>query len=202
MCDPQDISNIEEYEFLKCLGIAFKDVLVADLVDYSSAPDYESGSSYNEGDVVVYNGVYKKATQNTSQEPNGSDWINAPKFTTDCYETLWCNYLARYLALTVIKDKLQTWATHITEQGVIVKSGDSYEAARQSEVEALAASIDVKIGKGYELMDYYMRHNNDSGCFDLYRGLGNLYCDDCNQLVPCGCNCVENKRSKHKYIIG
>lgn len=177
-CDLDDIREIESYQFTTCLGGDFYDALVADLTDVSGATAYDSGTSYNQGDMVIYDGLYYTADQNSPAEPP-TQWTLVDKFQTTCNNDLWCNGLARYLSLVVVRETIPLIATQIGSKGIVKKKGEDFEPASEKAISRLQSSIESKINRSWILLDKYMRDNNDDDCYDLY--VDNTGCDDCDK---------------------
>ena len=117
-CDLQDIYQVEQREARLKLGIDFYNELIADLVDYSSASEWEDGTTYSAEDVVIWDGIFYQAISETDTEPTTVEfWELAPKFDKDCFNTLWCNYLGVYLALNVVKNSLMHQFVKIDRPG-------------------------------------------------------------------------------------
>jgi hypothetical protein len=99
-----------------CLG-DFYDSLKTDVNDYTTEPEYSPGT-YNTGDVVLYRGVYREATQTTTKEPNfSSAWRDAPKFSNAGYTDLWENGLGLLFASVVMLHSLPLIVTKLRSTG-------------------------------------------------------------------------------------
>lgn len=217
VCDLRTAVNVERFEFRECLGKEFYKDLKAALAEYECnkwvAKD-EAGDpiTYQVDDVVVYNGIFKVALNITTEIPsNKTDWANAPKFDASktCgteYETLWCEYLAEYISLSVVKAELPRISTKISKDGLIKQFGPNFQAADSKANDSLLGWVDKKIAIVFSNMDEYMKDaKEDDGvdCFDNYKGIAETCCGDCGcQLDKCSCDCVDDKMTEGLYNFG
>lgn len=206
-CTFRELYNIEFYEARKCIGYTFWQAMVAALADYSAEPEYEAGTTYNEDDVVKYQGVYKIALQSTSAVPTVStDWANAPRFTGSCaesYDDLFCTFLAPYLAHKVLAARLPYIWTQIRDTGVVTFNGASFETADDKELTRLQNAIyrDAAVALGN--MKYYMALDASEAntCFAEWPGYENSTDNTCG----CGssaCVTCNPKRRVGGYSFG
>lgn len=144
-CSFRNLFNIEYREFRNCLGIDFREDILGAVVDYSSKPNYTSGTTYALGDIVRFNGSYYKAKKETTLIPSMvSDWEIAPKFSGTCsdlYEELYCMFLAEYLALVVLRATAPFLATQIGSEGIIQFQGTNFKPADEKAVSVLQNAI-------------------------------------------------------------
>lgn len=216
VCDLRTAHNVERFEFRECLGKEFYKTLQSALASYENitwkAKD-EAGDiiEYEKDAVVVYNGIFKKALETTSAIPSDkSKWVNAPKFDDSkycgqIYEQLWCDYLAEFIALSVVKAELPRFATRISKDGLIKLFGQNFQAADSKEVDRIAGWIDKKIAIVFSNMDDWLKDNNINGCFDNYKGIANTCCGDCGYSIEnCDCDdsCVKGKITEGTYNFG
>lgn len=195
-CGDADIIEVERIEFLGCLGWDFYQELLANEPDYSSAATWAPGS-YAEGDVVKYRGYYKIATTATTQEPNGAEWENAPTFEEPLFETMWCEYLGRYLALCVVRNDLAGHMVKVSDKGIVRQVSENTIPATRAEVELLSKDIDRKISGAFKLLDTYLMDNKTAlkgdgvtVAFRNYAGIKNT----------CGTTpCANRKRNRNGY---
>lgn len=185
-CDYRTIFNIEYSEFRSRLGLELYEDLKAALVDYSTATEY-TGASTTVNGIVRFQGVYYKAKSTTTERPdNATYWLIAPKFEGDCtavYETLFCDFLAEYLALSVLMIQLPFVADSVHTEGVLEYAGQDYKSANQDGITRLQHAIKSKRELVFNNMNAYLIAS-DSTCFDNY--LGNL---------ETGCGCTTKKNS-------
>lgn len=170
-CDLNDILQVEQSRFRKYLGSDFREVLLNDLVDYSAATVYLNGTTYNQNDNVVYMGlIYTVTATTTTNEPTvESDWSLARKFTTDCYENLYCLYLSRYLSMCITKNSIPPVATPLTRNGVIVRKGLHFDGASHQDVTRLSNWSDAEIQDCYDnMVEWIGKQVDDADCFALF----------------------------------
>lgn len=152
--------------------------MLADLVDYSDKSEYDSSASYNEGDVVLYQGYYYKAKKATSALPSlNTDWEEAPKFSKSTYNDLWNKFLGRYLALLVVDSTIPPRSTQVTAAGTVKINGEEFEAAKEDSVLRLQNWVSAQIRIVKSNMHHYLV---DSGLsvFSNYKGLPDEGCTD------------------------
>lgn len=199
-CTFRELYNIEMYEARKCIGYDFWLVMVAALADYSDKPEYTSGTTYSEGDVVKYQGVYKIALQDTDKVPTVStDWENAPRFSGDCaesYDGLFCDFLAPYLAHKVLAKRLPYIWTQIRDTGVVTFNGQTFETADSNELTRLQNAIYSDASMILGNLKYYMGLDaqEENTCFAEWPG----YEDN----TGCGCNRRSCARCNPKQTVG
>ena len=166
-----DIGLVELEEREHCLGADLYDAMVADLVDYSAALPYTSGS-YTAGDVVIYKGLYYEALVNTSSEPNNSAaWSLAKKFASDFYNDFYESVLGRYLALAVLRDSTPMVKTRVRDAGTVKLRGVRESPASRDEFEDLQNSILIKIYRAYNAMISYAAEHSGEGAIGTIKGL-------------------------------
>lgn len=199
-CDLRMLASVEEHEFNECLGAAFYDVLKEDLIDYSGTSQYNNSTVYSIGSVVIYSGIIYISTAETlgNVPTNPAFWELAPKFETECYNELWCRYLAEYLSLRVIFDRIPYIHNQIKASGVVRLKGDSFDTVDTRGLETLQKGILRSIERVFSNMDKWMRKQYDIlpdlGCFDLYKGLAVSCCDKCGEKEEI-CKCTECDKS-------
>lgn len=105
------------------LGKDYYDLLIADLIDYTGTAEYDSETTYSEGDNVLYFGTIlqsKKNGNNTNPcDDDGTNWEIAPKFNSACYNALWLDYLREYLALYIAAEVIDYTTFPIGNKGVL-----------------------------------------------------------------------------------
>lgn len=177
-CDLKNIVKIEIKEFRDCLGSEFYKYLKSNLVDYSAAVNFESSTTYNEGDVVIYKGFLYKALEATNEIPvNCEKWVLAPKFNSDCLELLWCDYLGEYLSWCILKNRLPYIVIKIDGLGAQKNFSNNSKPADDKDIQHLARSIDRDISIAFENMDSFIKEN--PSCYLLYKGLDEHACKKC-----------------------
>lgn len=101
---------IEEI-FRECFGLDFLDDLKNDLIDYSLLDAYKGewneDADYIEKDIVLYCGRYytykgsQAGTRGVEYPDCSNEWCIELKFNSECYNTLWDNYMAEYLSTAI-----------------------------------------------------------------------------------------------------
>lgn len=200
------ILQVELHEFRTCLGDDFYDVLKEDEVDYSAAVAYTS-KEYAEGELAIYEGWIYKALEATSTLPSDtSKWVLAPKFTTSCYESLWCLFLGEYLSLNVVMNRLPFLRAQISGKGINTNYTDHSNPASDKSYETLQKAIAQNIAMTFENMDKWMRDHDaneeNTDCFQLYKGIADESCSNgCSTSCNCGSNCLTNKKKKTRMRV-
>lgn len=215
-CRVDDILQIEIQERRDCLGAGLYDSMLADLADYSGEPEFVSGSTYNPGDVVRYNGMYFEAEAVTTDLPtNTATWKLAPKFQLDLYNQLWV-FLGRYLACLAIKASIEPNAVKMTGAGLVKMKGDDFEPASGQDVNRLYTWLNARIEQSFRNMHYWLVDRSSESALSGYAGLSTCtpacesYIPDYPSTVCCqscggsGCSdCLDAKASYgNTYNVG
>jgi len=187
-CSFRDLFQIEFREARNCLGVDFWNDIKAALADHSAEPAYESGTTYNAGDIVKFEGIYYEATTTTTAIPTvASDWEEAPKFTGACaekYDDFYCDFLGPYLAFTVLSVRLPYLRNVATDIGVIQYEGNRYEPAEMKEYRSLQHAIDRDREIAWKNMVYELEENQkEETCFANYKGF--LEDEECKEDDEC-----------------
>ena len=195
-CSLDDIHQIEYRERRTCLGKAFYDSLLEDLIDHSGAEEYQSGQIYAADDVVLFEGIYYKAKAETSALPSKkSDWEVAPKFNTEANNELWCRFLGIYLARLVIRNSISALSTQLTAAGTVKIDGETFEAAKEDEVVRLQKWINSQVAIAKANLNDYL--NENASIFSSYAGIKeDPTCTDDPDDPDC------NKHTANGYLIG
>lgn len=104
----QEIPAEELAIFVEKIGFDFYERLRADLVDYSAAPVWDADTTYAAGDFATLDGIVYESLADGNTEPigdplNANAWKEAPKFATDCFNSLWVDgFMRDYLAYSVV----------------------------------------------------------------------------------------------------
>ena len=162
------------------------DELYAAKVEYSSVAKWSAGN-YLEGDLVQFDGVYYKANSGTNQQPGGTAWNLADKFSSACMNELWCEYLGPYLALLVIRKTIPGINLEMSGQGMVKKFGRDFQAADHNDVIRYQKYIDQTVKERYQLLEYYLRKQT---CV--------TYTKRCQQCGNDKCVC---RKTKHRYQV-
>ena len=211
-CELRHIRKVELQEFRECLGKAFYDYLKEHLTDTSKCTLYceynDDGSPkiYQEGDIVVYEGILYIACKETSALPVVEDeWKLVQKFTKDCLNELWCDYLCEYLAWAVFKNRAPYLGIKIGPDGYVKSTGSGFRAADYKETEFLNRTIDRDVCIAWDNLEDHLLNENDKGCYNLFKGNAKGSCGTCGCAdIKCTCekDCGEAKRTKFKRRIG
>ena len=208
LCELNAIFEMEFCEFTQCLGKAFYDQLLSDLHQYE-CQIYDDDTAYNAGDVVAFGGVFKVAIADTTGNTpdNVAFWANAPRFQTACFEDLWCKFLGPYLSWTMIRDQLPFVSIKIAAAGLTKTVGQTFEAANTKEYQRVEQSVLARRERAFTNLDFFMKKNNDAGCFDNYKAIANTCCGECGcteEDCDCACDdvCVDEKSEGYAYRVG
>lgn len=184
-CTFREVFQIEYQEARTCLGIDFYNDLIAALADYSAAPAYEAGTSYLAGEVVRFKGIYYQALVDTSELPTvATEWEPAPKFTGACadqYNDFFCDFLAPYLAFTILAIRIPYVRTQATDLGIIEFSGMQYEPAEADQYQRLLHAIDRDRAMAWNNLVFHLEQDlSEDPCFANYKGFEENECDKGN----------------------
>jgi len=200
LCNLSDLYQTEVFEFRHCFGMATYEKMRDALADYSNADPWMS-QSYTAGTVVIKDGVFWQAKQTTTTEPLAENeyWGLAPKFDdTDCgqlYNELWCDYLARYLALKVAIITIGRQAVTVSGQGVTRNSGNGFIPADAKEIGFLLDGLKLQATQTFDNMEYWLASNKTDTCFPAET------CNDkCTDIkADCGCKSGDCSGEKPQY---
>ena len=189
------ISEVEEWEFNNKLGYDFYQQMIADLTDLSIATKYTTGT-YNLGQIVIYNQKYYTPTKNavTSQPPTIADWKEAQKFASECFNSLWCNYLARYLSLAVIQRHKPTALLSMASGYLVQPLNGDFTAPTKAAIDTDIRGIEALKNIAFDNLDKYINRvmlGNDTtlkDCYGKYKGV------ESNTNCSCGEIEVNNKK--------
>jgi len=183
-CTFREIYNVEFYEARNRLGYDFWQAMITALADYSAEPEYVAGTSYTADDIVKYQGVYKIALVDTDAVPSVStDWGNAPRFTGSCadtYESLFCDFLAPYLANKVLADRLPYIWTQIRDTGVVQINGQQLDSVSSDDYTRLQRAIHSNANRAWGNLKWFMAQDTseENACFAEWPGY---------ETQGCGC---------------
>lgn len=196
LCSLTDISQVEEDLFRSCLGWELYKKMKAAKADYSAATKWAAGVTVS-GTVVKHGGTYWKALQDTTVEPLAESvyWALAPKFDTampcgELYNTFFCNYLGRYIALNVAALTVPRVAVKATALGVVRNAADGSIPADIKEIEMLSKAIKAQAEQTYRNMNFWLEENGGD-CFD-----SGAECAPCENAHTCGSagNCSTTRK--------
>lgn len=170
--------------FIQYIGEDFYELLLADLVDYSSVPQWDGGP-YAAGDHVMEQGMIFTSLIDANEteigDPlNEAAWKEADKFTTACYNSLWTTgFLRELLAYAVILPAV-THTTYPTGAAGTVQKYEDMTGIRTAANPNYAKVIDeLQRGKNMRLrlVAKYISDNSEGCNFS-----GTLYGANCNTL--------------------
>lgn len=186
-CELRLIFNVEITQFRSILGLDFYEELKSDLVDYSSVPEWQN-QSYSKGDFVRFGSIIYEALEAGNTRPPSKDWRIADKFKSECNNYLWCNYLAEFLAMKVIRDRAGFLTYNLSGNGFQVVSQSNNRAVDGSEFSIAMQQIDRKISELFNNLDAFLKGELGGECsFEKYKG--NKDCKD------------ERTKSRNKYRV-
>ncbi len=170
-CDLRSIYQIEVNEFRCKIGMKLYERLCECLAEYP-CEEYVSGTTYPEGSVVVYKGIYYKAIKETDSIPSDiSCWEKAPKFSKPCLEELWCMFLGEYLAAAVLINQLPKLFSKLKHGTIVKLFGDGFQTGDEKDLMILINSYKSDKETILMNMDAWINENNADGCYDGYLGL-------------------------------
>jgi hypothetical protein len=190
LCAFNLIFQIEYKEFRKCLGIAFYEELKADLITHVYTT-FKSGTNYAIGQKVTFQGVIYEAINATTQAPSyAADWKEVKKFNKECFNELWCNFLATYLAWRVLREHQPYLESLIGEE----------KGKAQYDREIVA--IDNSANNTLNNLVFWVKSKNTEGCFDKMKFIANTCCGGCGcEVAECSCDCTDSIGYHHKYAM-
>jgi hypothetical protein len=199
------IAEVERWEFEKRLGWDFYEAMLADLTDTSTAVKYVPGT-YDTGDIVIYNQKYYTCLRGnvTSQPPTLLDWKETEKFKSDCYNSIWCNYIARYLALCVIQNHKPTALLSMAQGHLVQPLGSDFQAPTKAAIDLDLRGIEQLRQKAYDNLVSYVKRVNASTdttkktCYAIFRKNSDSIATPCGGCDPCGTSntTTTNKRTR------
>lgn len=184
------------------MGLAFRDYLIEHLNDYSTKLVWDSAANYVIDDVVKYKGIYYKSTANSNNKmpPHIDFWKVAPRFDTECLETLWCSFLGPYLSWVMLEVRMPFVYTQIKSEGIVKLQGSDFKATDDKDYRNLMSAIKREIDKSFKNLHTYMLANNAGHCFDLYLSIGIGCCKTCG-FKDCHCEPECSDSDGYEYRI-
>lgn len=167
VCNFRQINQIESYLFgTKFNSDLYKDLL-ADLIDYTDVETWKVTDVITTGTKKLYNGQYYVAlADSTGIAPsNKEQWEPGRKFESDCFNDLWCDVLANYLAMCILENRLPKIWIKVKNDGIIKTKGELFESVSSKDYESFHGSVirDCEICY-YNLMDYI----KNNACLSIY----------------------------------
>lgn len=193
-CSFQELHAIEYHQARTCLGFDLWEAMVAAVADYSATADWVSGTTYNQADLVKFQGyVYIATAVTTTEMPTvKADWSLAPKFDSGnaCatkYDDFFCNFLAPYLAKKILHQRLPYVKTRIMDMGILEYADNRYETAEEDSVTRLQNAIGRDAAMAWGNLQHYMDQDaqKDDTCLAGY--LEYQTSDDECSTQPGGC---------------
>lgn len=182
-CDIKTIFLIEQAEARSCLGESHYTELLADLVDYSAAVEYQEGTAYAVDQTVSYKGVYYTSINATNNPPSYlTDWQYADKFQSATNNDLW-PFLGQYLALVVLKSVIPMTTVDISAQGMVQSKGETFDPASDATVKRVQYALDALIATAYANLENELGRNLEGDTSSDNCGTQSLVCS-------CGCGCT------------
>lgn len=160
-CDIISMFQIEQVVMREKLGQTLYETLLGNLADCKEVPKIVNGK------------------------------LIEPKFKKgacgDLYNTLWCDYLAKFLALQVQVSTMGLNISDTTGLGEVVKVGDDFAPATDKVIGRKYDALATLIHNIYTNMDIWIKSNNTTECFDGYIGFGDC-CTTCYRSCDCTCS--------------
>ena len=208
-CEFRELYNIEQEQRRKCLGGLYND-MVAALADYSTAVNYVSGTTYNEGDVVAFTTnlqrLYYVALVTTTALPTvATDWELAPRFTGNCAETfegVFCDYIGPYLAHTVVGNRMPYIYTKLTDVGVTQYQDANHAWADDKQYTRLQNAVFRDRDTVWKNFEEWMGEDaqKENDCLKNWKGYETKCGCKCGGV---GCkNCRAGKLKVGRYDVG
>ena len=188
VCDFFQLSSFEITEARNCLGRSLYQAMLDDLAEYPEATAYLASVSYDAGDTAIYEGTIFRALATTvgNLPVNPDFWELAPRFSTECYNVLFCTVLAPYLAWVVVRHRLPFINTKIAGTGLIKNKSSNFEPAGEHDYNSLLAGASKMVQISWNNLKEFMDDNSDNEC---YIGFKSFNCPKCGcHKSVCGCS--------------
>lgn len=129
VCD--QLSLRERETFRRYLTMELYDQMLNDLVTYEGSEPYSLSTTYQTGDIVIYEASYYVSLKDDNKKTpdNISFWRKADKFNAECYNKLWCRGLKTFLAFRIILPALRYATYQAGAKGVVIhmEHGETHE---------------------------------------------------------------------------
>ena len=174
-CDFRGAFNIELREFRKCLGVDFRDDLIAQLADYSAVDEYDPDDApYALDALVKFEGTYYKSLTagNTDLPSVKTKWSKAPKFSEAKYEELYCYFLGPYLAASILARRIPFIISQISDEGILEYNGSEYKSSDTHAIERLQKAVYAERQIVFENLDNWLTSDpqDEDSVFENYPG--------------------------------
>lgn len=160
VCTFRNIREVELSLFRKQIGFDLYEAMLDASADYGAASGYVAGNTYNEGDVVSYEGYFYEALKTTTANPkNREAWEVAPRFEGDCaeaYDDFFCDYLGPYIAHQVLARRLPYIRNKILDKGVLEYQGGNFETTDGKQYDTLKSAVNRDAAVIWENLVWYM----------------------------------------------
>lgn len=187
-CDIKSVRDVELQIAVNVLGWDFYQLLLANLTNTEGALEWQNGTSYPVNQIVKYKGDFYTAIRvNSVQPPTATDWKLTPKFQNACYETFWCEHLARVISLSVFKAHSPLGAAQLTGKGWAQFNGNDSMAASDKSMRVAMNGIDGLIELARNAMFLHVEKIN-AECKTVFEKF---------KLTNNACGCEVNNSSKY-----
>jgi len=187
LCITKD--NIVLDIFRKCFSTELLNALIADKVTVVNPNTYDPTDTYNEGVIVVFDGVYYESLIDNNGDPLASDnWEVVKKFQKDCYNDLWYSFLKKLLAYRIIYSSIEytTWQAGSKGLTQFVQDDSGIASASYKAYTAFKASLWDDSIIIFDNMVAWLKDEDNADCFT---GI-TLFSDTCGV----GCNKKQRRR--------
>lgn len=192
LCITKD--NIVLDFFRNCLSEDLLDALIADKVTVLDPNTYDPTDTYNEGVIVVFDGVYYRSLKDDNDSPLASDdWEVVKKFKRDCYNDLWYSFLKKVLAYRIIYSSIEYNTFQAGSKGLTQFVADDSGIATVSykAFTAFKASLWDDSVVIFDNMVAWMKAESNADCFTGITIFSNT----------CGVGCNTKKRRRIAFRI-
>jgi len=185
-CSFHDIYGIEYAQARACLGFDLWTSMIALLADYTDEPEYDPESTYDQDEIVFYDGIYYISLQdaNNAQPPQLEYWEAAPIFDTSAtcgqeYQDLFCPILATYLANTMLWKRLPF-------MDVVEYKDKKVEKTDANGIQTIYMAVARDRAQAWTNLVHYMGTDTSKALYDTcFSGWKGAKDDDCNLNLIC-----------------
>lgn len=161
------IEVIEQDLFMDCLGLDFRDLLIADKVDYSGVATYSDANIYEEDDLVENETLIYKSLIDLNECPltDTDAWEVVKYFTTPIYNTLWNIGMAKWICMSIYSQNLTYTTYHSGGKGIIKHFEDSGQrTVNEKEFYTYKRQVESDIKMAHRVMMRYVdKHSTELG---------------------------------------
>lgn len=187
---------IYELEFmLSCLGEDFYNAMLKDKNSFEVAKQWVKGTTYNSGDLVIYNGsILECCNSLNSTEPSitNDKWREPDKFKKKSFNALWEYYLRSILAFKVYKEAIPQDTIKSSAKGLVVTAQDQSGAmtAQNKDIEYVLRHIQNQIDIQVNGMKNFITSKHKEFTKDSTKGYDfstvNFIKEECDNCVESG----------------